>query len=98
MNKRLFFGSVLGMFLLPLNASAGLESVARTPLIAGVVSTVIYSLVGMIMVFVAFKVIDLLTPGNLAKEITENKNVALALLVSSMMLGVSIIIAGVMIG
>lgn len=63
------------------------------PVVSGVLSTLLYSTIGLIMTVLAYKVIDLLTPGDIGKEIAENKNVALAILVGSMILGVCIIIA-----
>ena len=65
---------------------------------AGVVATVIYSLIGIIMASIGFKVVDLLTPGNLADEVANKGNRALAILAGSMILGVCIIIASAVIG
>jgi uncharacterized membrane protein YjfL (UPF0719 family) len=49
------------------------------------------------MAFIAFKVCDLLTPGNMSKDISEN-NIALAIVAGCSMLGVSIIIAAAIAG
>ncbi|MCB0360845.1 MAG: DUF350 domain-containing protein [Bdellovibrionales bacterium] len=65
------------------------------PLVDGILSTVIYSVIGIVMAFLSFKVIDLITPGHLAKSIAEN-NIALAVLTGLMMLGICIIIAAVL--
>ncbi len=59
-------------------------------------STILYSVVGIVMAVVGFKVVDWLTPGNLAEEVTHKENRALAILAGSMMLGVCIIIASVL--
>ena len=49
------------------------------------------------MAVAGFKVVDWLTPGNLAEEVAVKENRALAVLAGSMMLGVCIIIASVLI-
>ena len=64
----------------------------------GLIATLIYSSVGIFMAFMSYKIIDLLTPGDLSRELTENKNVALALLTGSMILGICIIIAAAIAG
>jgi len=65
---------------------------------AELISTIVYSIVGIVMGVVGFKVVDWLTPGNLAEEVANKENRALAVLAGSMMLGVCIIIASVLIG
>ncbi len=60
-------------------------------------STIIFSVVGIVMAVAGFKVVDWLTPGNLADEVANKENRALAVLAGSMMLGVCLIIASVLI-
>ncbi|RVU84355.1 DUF350 domain-containing protein [Leucothrix sargassi] len=67
-------------------------------LTSGVIATVLYSLIGIIMATIGFKVVDWLTPGNLADEVANKGNRALAILAGSMILGVCIIIASAVIG
>ena len=67
-------------------------------LTSGVVATVLYSLIGIVMATIGFKVVDWLTPGNLADEVANKGNRALAILAGSMILGVCIIIASAVIG
>ncbi len=61
------------------------------------ISTIVYSIVGIVMAVAGFKVVDWLTPGNLAEEVAVKENRALAVLAGSMMLGVCIIIASVLV-
>lgn len=56
-------------------------------------SALLFSLVGILVLVFSFILLDKLIPENLWKEIVEHKNVALAILAASMMLGISIIIA-----
>jgi uncharacterized membrane protein YjfL (UPF0719 family) len=59
---------------------------------------VLFAAVGIAAAIVGYKVFDKCTPGDLHKEILENKNVAAAIVAGAVILGVSIIIAAAMIG
>ena len=54
---------------------------------------VFYSILGIVLFSMAFAFISRMIPFDLWKEIRENRNTALAILVGAMCLGVSIIIA-----
>jgi putative membrane protein len=56
-------------------------------------SSLLYSIIGVVIFWVCFIIIDLLTPYHLWKEIVEEKNVALGILVGSIALGICVIIA-----
>ena len=60
---------------------------------AALVGTVVYSLIGVIIMFVSFIVIDKLTPYDLWKELCENRNQPIATLAAAIFLGIAIIIA-----
>lgn len=62
---------------------------------AEVVGTVFYTLVGVILMWGCWKVLDWLTPFSIVKEIEEDQNVALAILIGSIFLALAIIIAAV---
>ena len=62
-----------------------------------IIETLVYSIIGILMAVFGFKVVDWLTPGSLAEEVTHKENRALAILAGSMMLGVCIIIASVLV-
>jgi putative membrane protein len=53
----------------------------------------VYSVLGIVIFAVAFAAIDKLTPYHLWKEIVEDKNVALAVLIGALSIGMCIIIA-----
>ena len=93
---RLFVTLVVLMGALPAYASA--PPLAENPVVNGVLSTILYSGIGIVMMLVAFKIIALRTPGRLAIELTTEKNTALAIVVGSFTLGVSIIIAAAIAG
>jgi putative membrane protein len=56
-------------------------------------NALIYSLLGIAIFVISFVVVDKLTPYDLWKEIVEDKNVALAIMIGAISLGMCIIIA-----
>ncbi len=58
-----------------------------------VLNAVIYSALGIVIFALAFVLIDKMTPYHLWKEIVDDKNVALAILIGAMSIGMCIIIA-----
>jgi putative membrane protein len=58
-----------------------------------VVATILYSTLGVVVFWLAFIIIDKITPYDLWKEIVEERNTALATIVAAMCLGIAIIIA-----
>ena len=58
-----------------------------------VVNAIVYATLGIVIFILAFAIVDKCTPYDLWKEINEDRNVALAILVGSMSLGICIIIA-----
>jgi putative membrane protein len=60
---------------------------------ADVVSSLLYTLIGIAVFSVSFIIIDKLTPYDLWKELIEKKNLALAIVVGALGLGLCIIIA-----
>lgn len=71
---------------------------AHMPLMDGLIATGIYSLVGAVLAIVAYKIFDLVTPGDLHKEIVENKNIAAAIVGGAVVIGVSIVVAAAIMG
>jgi len=58
-----------------------------------VAAALVYSFVGLIVLAIGFYIFDKVTPGSLWKEIREEKNVAVAIVVGAMALAISQIIA-----
>jgi uncharacterized membrane protein YjfL (UPF0719 family) len=58
----------------------------------------LFAAVGVAAAVLGYKVFDKCTPGDLNKEIVENKNVAAAIVAGAVILGVCLIIAAAMIG
>jgi putative membrane protein len=56
-------------------------------------NAIVYAVLGIAIFVIAFVIIDKMTPYHLWKEIVEDKNVALAVLIGAMSIGMCIIIA-----
>jgi uncharacterized membrane protein YjfL (UPF0719 family) len=56
-------------------------------------NAIVYAFLGILIFVIAFVIIDKMTPYHLWKEIVEDKNVALAVLIGAMSIGMCIIIA-----
>jgi len=92
--KKLILAATLMLLSVPVIAI----DTSLTGLGSGIVATVLYSLIGIIMATLGFKVVDWLTPGDLAEQVANKGNRALAILAGSMILGICIIIASAVIG
>lgn len=65
--------------------------------IAELVSTVVYTFLGLVLMWISWKLIDWMTPFPIIKEIEEDQNVALAVLIGMLFLSIAIIIAAVIV-
>ena len=55
--------------------------------------TILYAVIGVVVLWIAFIVIDKLTPYHLWHQLVEEKNVALAIVVGAMFIALGMIIA-----
>jgi putative membrane protein len=60
--------------------------------------TVLFALLGLGLSIIGYKLFDYFTPGDLHKEIVQNKNIAAALVGAAVIIGTCILIAAAMIG
>ncbi|MEP2715707.1 DUF350 domain-containing protein [Pseudophaeobacter sp.] len=65
--------------------------------LAEMISTIIYTVLGMALMAGVWKVIDWLTPFPIMKEIEQDQNMALAVLIGMLFVSISIIIAAVIV-
>ena len=70
-----------------------LSQLLFVPLETGILGSIVYGLIGMTMAVLAAKVVDWITPGNLFTQLTDEKNVPLAIFTGLLVLGICIIIA-----
>lgn len=61
----------------------------------GIIDTVIYSFVGLIVMGIGFLLITLFTPFSIKKEIEDDQNTSLGLIIGAVIIGIAIIIASV---
>jgi putative membrane protein len=59
--------------------------------------SVLYALIGVVVFWICFVIVDKLTPYDLWVEIIEKKNVALAIVVGSMCIAIGLIVAAAVI-
>ena len=60
---------------------------------AAFLGSILFALMGVIIFWLCFVIIDKVTPYNLWQELVEKQNVALGVVVAAMCLGISIIVA-----
>ena len=61
--------------------------------IQAIAASILYAVIGVLVFCITFIVVDKITPYNLWKELVENKNVALGIVVGLSALGICIIVA-----
>ena len=57
------------------------------------VAAVLFAIIGVVLFIVAFMVFDKLTPGSLGKELIEDQNTAIGVLMGAVAIALAIIIA-----
>lgn len=60
---------------------------------AALIGSVVYSVIGIFLVGLAFFIVDKITPYDLWKELIESRNQALATVVAAFVLSIAIIVA-----
>lgn len=58
-----------------------------------ILGSLIFALIGVVIFWLSFIIIDKLTPYNLWEEIVEKQNLALGVVVAAMSLGICVIVA-----
>jgi len=59
-------------------------------------ATALFAIVGFLLAILGYKLFDYFTPGDLHKEILENKNVAAAIIGAAVIVGICILVAAAM--
>lgn len=58
-----------------------------------IVNSIIYSVLGFIILLVAYFIIEKMTPENTWKEVVEKNNIAVAIVLAAFIIGISMIIS-----
>ena len=93
-----FLGLALATPLLAADAPVPVPTWHAQSLAQAVLNMLIFVAIGIAAAIVGYKLFDKCTPGDLNKEILENKNIAAAIIAAAVILGVSIIVAAAMMG
>jgi putative membrane protein len=64
-----------------------------TELVPNIILSLVYSGLGLVIFILAFALVDRLTPGSLWKEIIDDQNVALGVMMAGVAIAISIVIA-----
>ena len=91
-------GWVLPVTLAFADATAAAEGVNPMKLWEHLLAAVVFALIGIAVLAVCFKLMNKLSPFSLKKEIEEDQNVALAIIMGAVIIGMSIIIAAAILG
>jgi uncharacterized membrane protein YjfL (UPF0719 family) len=93
------------MAALLLTASAALAQVPATGasgyrptnLVEAVISTLVFSVLGIVLAIGGFKLFDVIIPFDVEREICEKNNIAAAILAGAMVLGICLIVGMVVV-
>lgn len=58
-----------------------------------ILNSIIFSLIGVVILIISYFIIEKITPENTWKEIVQNKNTALAIVFAAFIIGISLIIS-----
>jgi putative membrane protein len=61
--------------------------------VSSILGSVVYSVIGVVIFLAAYKLMESFLPFNVNKELAEDQNTAVGVLVGSVMIGLAIIIA-----
>jgi len=61
--------------------------------IKAILNSVIFSLLGIVILVIAYFIIEKLTPENTWKEIAQNNNIAIAIIFGAFIIGIAMIIS-----
>ena len=61
--------------------------------VKGIVSSLIFSGIGIIILIISYLILEKLTPENTWNELVKNKNIALAIVFGAFIIGISLIIS-----
>ena len=88
-------GESLGLPVADIAAPVGWHAQSLTQALAYMI---LFGLVGVLLAIAGYKLFDKCTPGDLHKEIIEQKNIAAAIIGGSVILGVCLLVAASMLG
>ncbi|HEY0375442.1 MAG TPA: DUF350 domain-containing protein [Pyrinomonadaceae bacterium] len=73
-------------------------SLLISPLVQSLLNVAVYTVAGLLLFALAFFVMGRATPFSIRKEIEEDQNVALAIVIGSVIIGIALIIVASIVG
>ncbi len=70
---------------------------AHAPLWRMLLDVTIFGVIGIVLLIVGYYIWELVTPYNLRRELQENKNVAVAVVAASFIIGMAIVVAAALV-
>jgi putative membrane protein len=70
-----------------------MPALAQAPLWRMILDATVFGIAGVVVLILGYYIWELVTPYNLRRELQENKNVAVAVVAASFILGMAIVIA-----
>lgn len=58
-----------------------------------IINSIVYSLVGIVILLVVYFIIEKITPENTWKEVVEKNNIAVAIVLAAFIIGISMIVS-----
>lgn len=62
------------------------------------VNTLVFTVLGLVLFALAFWLMELVTPFSIRKELEEDQNVAVAIVMASVVIGISLVLLGALAG
>ncbi|MCP4700328.1 MAG: DUF350 domain-containing protein [Gammaproteobacteria bacterium] len=72
-----------------------MEQLLSLDYLAGILSTIIYMLLGLAMFILSYVIVDKLTHFSLHEELVEKQNRAVAIVIGSMLISLAVLVSGV---
>lgn len=79
--------------LLAQTTNAGAEGLSVSALVRGVVGSLVYSTVGLVMFAIAFFIINKTVPFSIRKEIEDDQNTSLGIVIAAVIIGIAMIVS-----
>ncbi len=87
------FAALAGTLLIPALAHAQQAGAQRIGLVAGLILSIVYGLVGILLLMIGYKIFEWITPFSVNDALSKDQNRAVGIVVGAIFIGVAIIVA-----
>jgi|LNFM01.1.fsa_nt_gb putative membrane protein len=85
--------TINALVMLAQATNAGAEGLSVSALVRGVVGSLVYSTVGLVMFAIAFFIINKTVPFSIRKEIEDDQNTSLGIVIAAVIIGIAMIVS-----